>query len=58
MPYAKASGSGTSSQSQRFYNDKMVVCMSQGISYEALAHDLGRIGMWKSVTGFQRVDFN
>ena len=32
--------------------------MSKGISYQALAHDLGRTGMWKSVTGFQRVDFN
>ena len=71
MSYAEAAGSGTSSGSQhrfqhgpqqnskgRFYDEKMVVCMSNGISYEQLADELYNKGFWKSVTGLQRVDFD
>ena len=70
MSYPEAASSGTSSGSQhgsqhgshqnskgRFYNEKMIVCMSKGISYEQLADELYNKGFWKSVTGLQRVDF-
>ena len=31
--------------------------MSQGITYEQLAEELRKKGMWNSISGFQRVDF-
>ena len=73
MSHAQAASSGISSQQNsqhgaqqkyqqnskgRFYNEKMIVCMSNGISYEQLADALYDKGFWKFVTGLQRVDFN
>ena len=55
--YAKAAGSGASAQPRTLYNEEMVICMSQGITYEQLAEELHKKGMWNSISGFQRVDF-
>ena len=63
MLYAQAAGSSTGSSSQqssrgKFYNDKMIVCMANGMTFEQLADGLNKQGFWKSVSGFQKVDFN
>ena len=57
MSYAKAAGPG-SSQPPRYFNEKMVVCMSTGTTYEQLAEVFDHCGIWKTVTGFQKVHFN
>ena len=43
---------------QRFRNENMVICMAGKISYERIAEELNTAGYWKSVTGFQNVDYN
>ena len=62
MSYAQAAGaganSGSNSGSQSFYNEKMVVCLIKRFTYEQLAEELNKAGIWKVVSGYQRVDFN
>ena len=65
MSYAQAAGSSSSSgqgphqnPKDRFFNAKMIVCMANGFSYEQLADELNKNGYWKSVSGFQKVDFS
>ena len=65
MSYAQAAGAGASSGStsgsqskDKFYNEKMVVCLIKGFTYEQLAEELNKAGTWKAVSGYQRVDFN
>ena len=69
MSYAEAASSGISSShgskqgSQqrsrpKYFNEKMVVCMANGVSYDKLTDVLHQEGFWQSVTGFQKVDFN
>ena len=65
MSYAQAAGacgsSGSNSASQskdKFYNEKMVVYLIKGFTYEQLAEELNKAGIWKAVSGYQRVDFN
>ena len=57
MCYAKAIGSAGSAQPRTFYNKEMVICVSQGITYEQGAEELHKKGMWNNISGFQRVDF-
>ena len=64
MSYAQAAGAGASSGSNsgpqskdKFYNE-MVVCLIKGFTHEQLAEELNKAGIWKAVSGYQRVDFN
>ena len=36
----------------------MVVCLIKRFKYEQLAEELNKAGIWKAVSGYQRVDFN
>ena len=65
MSYSQAAGadasSGSNSGSQskdNCYNEKMVVCLIKGFTYEQLAEELKNVGSWKDVSGYQRVDLN
>ena len=62
MSYTQAAGAGTnsgsSSQNGNYCNDKMVVHMANGFSYDQLSEDLDKCGIWKYVSGYQKVDFN
>ena len=40
------------------YNDKVVVCMANGLTYERLGGSLHNHGFLKCVSGFQKVDFD
>ena len=61
MSYAQSASSGSNHGSQqrgRFFNNKMIVCMSNGVSYEHLAEKSHECGYWLSVSGYQKVDYN
>ena len=65
MSCAQAAGAGASfgansgSQSKdKFHNEKMVVCLIKGFTYDQLTEELNKVGIWKAVSGYQRVDFN
>ena len=65
MSYAQAAGAGASSGSNsgsrskdKFSNEKMVVCLIKEFTYEQLAEELSKAGIWKAVSGYQRVDFS
>ena len=65
MSYSQAAGAGASSGSDsgsqpkdKFYNEKMVVCLIKGFTYEQLAEELNNVGSWKDVSGYLRVDLN
>ena len=36
----------------------MVVCLIKGFTYEQLAEEFNKAGIWKAVSGYQRADFN
>ena len=56
MAYAKAAGS--SEGTGKFFNEKMICCNVNGFTSEELADELHELGIWTSVSGYQRVDFN
>ena len=56
MAYAKAASS--SGGTGKFFNEKMICCNKNGFNAEELADELHELGLWKSVSGYQRVDFN
>ena len=58
MSYAQAAAAGSQTGSDKYSNRNMVVCLANGIEYEALAKVLNEKGYWKDVIGYQRVDFN
>ena len=65
MSYAQATGSSSRSAQgshqnpkDRFFNAKMIVCMANDFPYEQLTDELNNNGYWKSVSGFQNVDFS
>ena len=59
MVYARATGSNSGFKFQeKYYNDKLVVCMDNGFTYEHLGDSLHNHGFLKYVSGFQKVDFN
>ena len=37
---------------------KKWLCIIKGFTYEQLAEELNKAGIWKAVLGYQRVDFN
>ena len=59
MAYARAAYSNSGFKFQeKYYNDKMVVCMANGLTYERLGDSLHSHGFLKYVSGFQKVDFD
>ena len=59
MTYARAAGSNSGFKFQENnYNDKMVVCMANGMTYERLGDSIRNHGFLKYVCGFQKVDFD
>ena len=60
MPYAEAAGRGShygNSQEPKYYNEKMISCNSNGISYEKLIDALHSERKLRHISAVQKVDF-
>ena len=70
MSYAEVAGSSRSNgnsstgndfrnnQQERYFNEKMLVCMANGFTCEDLADALYANGLTHTISGLQSVDFN
>ena len=57
--YAKGAGSKSGFKFQeKYYNDRMVVCIGHGLTYERLGDSIHKHDFLKYISGFQKVDFD